>query len=149
MCDEGATLDECRFHIHGSIDRYGWFIQYVEVEPISRAWAYTIGLSAGFDHPELAVTGVHPDTAARVLNGIGDLIREGHRFPGHRLSDLRGRPITFWPVHRAHWRRGVFAVWDDYYECLGPPLPARSALEVVLPGQRTRLALPTSVIGEP
>jgi hypothetical protein len=68
MC-EGATLDECRFSIHGIIDRYGWFIQYVEVEPITLAWAYTIGLSARFGHPELVIVGVTPDTAARILNG--------------------------------------------------------------------------------
>jgi hypothetical protein len=63
MC-EGATLDECRFAIHGIIDRYGWFIQYVEVDPITRAWAYTIGLSAGFEHPELIIAGVRPEGAA-------------------------------------------------------------------------------------
>lgn len=55
MCD-GASLDEVRFGIHGIIDRYGWYIQGVEAPPGGRSWAYTIGLSAAFDHPELIIT---------------------------------------------------------------------------------------------
>ena len=71
---EGASLDEARFNIHRIIDRYGWFIQYVEGAPVTRAWAYTIGLSAGFEHPELIITGVKPETAARTLNGSKALL---------------------------------------------------------------------------
>lgn len=147
MCD-GASLDECRFNIHGIIDRYGWFIQYVEVDPITRAWAYTIGLSAGFEHPELIITGVWPETAGRVLNGIGEMIRDGRHFvPGDRLIDPAGRYIRLSKVHPRHFEQGVFAAWVDYYDCLGPPHPEPEALEVVLPGRKALLASPRSPIG--
>lgn len=147
MC-EGASLDECRFQIHGIIDRYGWFIQYVEVEPISRAWAYTIGLSAGFEHPELIIAGVRPETAAWVLNGIGEKIRAGMRFtPEHRLVDPAGKHTHFSDVHPRHFERGVFASWVDYYDCLGPPHPDPKAFEVVLPGRKAMLTTPWSPIG--
>jgi Domain of unknown function (DUF4262) len=147
MC-EGATLDECRFAIHGIIDRYGWFIQYVEVDPITRAWAYTIGLSAGFEHPELIIAGVRPEGAARVLNGIGEMIRDGAYFaPGDPLLDHPGRCIRLSPVHPRHFERDVFAAWVDYYDCLGAPQPEHEALEVVLPGRKALLASPRSPIG--
>lgn len=150
MCDEGATLDECRFNIHGIVDRYGWFIQYVEVKPVARSWAYTIGLSAGFGHPELIVTGVGAQTSALVLNQVGEMIREGHIFtPGDCLFDPHEKHTHFSEVHPNHFDRGVFATWNDYYECLGPPYPAAIALEVVLPGRKAMLASPTSPFGGP
>jgi len=148
MCDEGATLDEVRFDIHGIIERYGWFIQYVEVVPINRAWAYTIGLTAGWDHPELLVTGVTPQAAARVLNSLGEMVRAGRYFaPDDCLIHASAGRIRFSEVHPAHYDRGVLAAWVDYYECLGVQ-PAEAALEVLLPAQKAKLATPTSSIGE-
>ncbi|MGH2554742.1 MAG: DUF4262 domain-containing protein [Actinomycetota bacterium] len=147
MC-EGASLDECLFDIHGIIDRYGWFIQSVEVTPITRAWAYTIGLSAGFEHPGLVITGVRPETAGRTLNGIGEMIRDGKHFmPGDRLIDAAGGYIHLSRVHPHHFERGVFAAWVDYYGCLGPPHPEPEALEVVLPGRKALLDSSRSSIG--
>lgn len=57
MCD-GATPDEMRFMVYGHIEKYGWHIVYVENQKRSASWAYTIGLSSRFGHPELAVVGV-------------------------------------------------------------------------------------------
>lgn len=147
MC-EGASRDEALFWVHGIIERHGWFIQYVEVEPVRRAWAYSIGLSAGFSHPELVVVGVTPEQAARLINGVGEMIREGERFtPEDCLLDPSERHIHFSKVHPNHFRRGVFAVWKDYYKSLGPPLPPAKALEVVPPGRKSMLRRPTSPIG--
>ncbi|MCA1704589.1 MAG: DUF4262 domain-containing protein, partial [Actinobacteria bacterium] len=148
MCDGGATLDEARFNIHGIIDSFGWFIQYVEVAPVSRAWAYTVGLSAGFAHPELIITGVRAQTAARVLNQIGEMIRSGGAFTaGDCLTDAGGKHIHLSVVHPEHFDRGLFAVWSDYYDCLGPPYPEAVALEIVLPGRKPMLAARRSPIG--
>ena len=147
MCDEGATLDEVRFNIHGIIDRYGWFIQYVEAFPTRRAWAYTIGLTVGFDHPELVITGVTPQAAARVLNGLSEMVQAGRQFsPGSSLVDLCGGEIRFSEMHPAHYDRGVLAAWVDYYGCLGTQPPA-SALEVLLPGRQPQLKTSSSPIG--
>jgi hypothetical protein len=148
ICDEGATPDECRFNIYGIIDRYGWFIQGVKVEPVARSWAYTIGLSAGFDHPELVITGVTMETAGRILNEIGETIRAGAHFTHGQcfVDDQERHAARLSEVHPAHFDRGVFAVWQDYYECLGSFPPAR-VLEVVLPGRKPMLARPWSPIG--
>jgi len=149
MCDEGATLDEVRFAIHGIIARHGWFIQYVEASTVARSWAYTVGLSAGFGHPELIVVGVTATKAARVLNRLGDMVRDGDKLgPGVGLVDTNRKHTHFSVVHPTHFQRGVFAAWTDYYGCLGPPYPAAAALEVVLPNRRPRFASPKSRFGE-
>ena len=147
MCDEGATLDEVRFNIHGIIDRYGWFIQYVEAFPTSHAWAYTIGLTAGFDHPELVVTGVTPQAAARILNRLGEMIRSGRSFGvgGNHFVPSIGQ-LCFSEVHPAHYDRGVLATWIDYYDCLGMR-PSATAIEVLLPGREAQLATSSSSFG--
>ena len=56
-------------------------------------FAYTVGLF-GLDHPELLIFGVQPDTAAGVLNTLGQRIRSGGAI-------LPGQIVAFdeWP-HR-------------------------------------------------
>lgn len=137
MCN-GASLDEVRFDLHGRIERHGWAVQYVAEESIGRSWAYTIGLAAGFDHPELVVVGLEPEPAGGLLNVLGDMIRDGTRFDAGHLTR----------VHPAHFVRGVFASWVDYYGALGRR-PAAKALEVVPPGRTPKLDRASSPIGKP
>jgi hypothetical protein len=151
ICD-GATVDECRFDIYGAIERYGWFIQGVEPGPTTIGWAYTIGLTAGFDHPELIVpvSGPDLDDTGHLVNGLGQLISEGKRLsPENAVWRFDGSHVHFSEVHPNHFERGVFAVWDDYYESLGGPLPKREVLEVVPAGDEPLLSGPTSIIGSP
>jgi Domain of unknown function (DUF4262) len=67
------------------VRRHGWKINYIfaceVIEPASDAgegppFAYTVGLF-GLHHPELVILGVTPETAAGVLNTLGDRIRAG------------------------------------------------------------------------
>lgn len=98
--------------------------------------------------PELIVTGVNPQIAARALNGMGEMIRAGERFtPDSCLVDLAGKHTHLSEVHPRHFESGAFAAWVDYYACLGPPHPAAEALEVVLPGRTALLASPRPSIG--
>lgn len=86
--------------------------------------------------------------AARVLNGIGEMIRAGTHFsPEHCLVDPAGNHTHFSEVNARHFERGVFASWLDYYDCLRPPHPEPAALEVVLPGGKAMLASAWSPIG--
>lgn len=98
--------------------------------------------------PALPPRSSSPETAARVLNGIGEMIRDGTCFsPGDRLVDSAERYSYLSAVDPHHFDRGVFAVWVDYYDCLGPPYPEAEALEVVLPGRKAMLASSRSSIG--
>lgn len=80
-----------------TIRRHGWLIQYVGGDSCSAPWcdcppsdgppfAYTIGLF-GLAHPELLIVGVPPDTAASVLNNLGERIRAGETLlPGQLIE---------------------------------------------------------------
>lgn len=99
-----AWFDQETARRTATIRRQGWQIQYVGGSTCSRPgcacgpgdgppFAYTIGLF-GMGHPELLIFGVPPETAAGVLNDLGNRIRAGE-------SLLSGQLITFadWP-HR-------------------------------------------------
>lgn len=67
QCDNPqATLDDYFDVVRAIIRDRGWAVQFVEDD---RPFAYTIGLrDNGF--PELLITGLPPQTSARVLNSI-------------------------------------------------------------------------------
>jgi Domain of unknown function (DUF4262) len=93
-----TTVDDEDTYLAGMIRHYGQFIQYVFGDDDGPSFAYTIGL---FDHnhPELLILGLPEETAARVLNMLGDLVRDGRVRTGRTLTP--GQVITFdeWP-HR-------------------------------------------------
>lgn len=147
MCD-GASLDEMRFSLHAKIERFGWALQYVSDGRTAQSWCYTVGL-AGFDHPELVVVGLEAKAAAGLLNAIGGSIRAGERLnQGEHVVDEEGREFHLSQVHSAHFARGLFAVWVDYYKALGRH-PIQAAFEVVPPGRLPRLERASSPIGAP
>jgi hypothetical protein len=142
MCEicDGMTGETSRRQRRESIDRYGWAVVLVEAEPVSSAWAYTVGLVESFDHPELIVTGLAPWPAGALLNELADYVRRGGRLtPGDIVSDPHRKPLRFGKVHDAHWDHGTFAMWRDLYEHLGPPYPEPHAVEVILPRRVPRL----------
>lgn len=134
ICD-GATEDEFLFDLYGKIDRYGWAVIAVEASHDTPNWSYTVGLSDGFGHPELVVVGLQPYDAQRLLNLIGGHVRRGERFDaGTRLAvPQAGVEVHLGEVHPAQWEHGVFAMWEGYYEALGPPHPDEQAIQVLLP----------------
>lgn len=149
ICD-GATPDEALFGVHGCVETYGWFIQYVEGRTLANSWAYTIGLTLHFRHPELVLVGADMGDTGRILNGLGDMVRDGMTItPEHCFIDPYGSHTHISPVHPIHFRKGVFAVWNEYFESLGPPPPEESALEVVLPGRKPMLRGPNFKPNEP
>jgi Domain of unknown function (DUF4262) len=58
-----GKLDE----MYATMMRHGWAMHYVESALVP--FAYTLGLTR-HDSPELLVTGVSPQRAARLLNGV-------------------------------------------------------------------------------
>lgn len=140
ICD-GATEDEFLFDLYGKIDRFGWAVISVEASHDTPNWSYTVGLSDGWDHPELVVVGLQPYDAQRLLNLIGGRIRQGERFdPGMRLAvPQAGVDVHFGAVHPEQWEHGVFGTWEGYYDAVGPPYPDEQAIQVILPtGRRGR-----------
>lgn len=68
-----GTIEEYLDSLRETIRDHRWVVQYVE-SPTSPS-AYTIGLH-DLGHPELLITGLAPDVAARVLNSIGHMIAD-------------------------------------------------------------------------
>lgn len=135
MCD-GASRDEVRFHLHGKISRHGWAIFAVE-NAGTLGWVYTIGLVAGFNHPELVVVGQEPALAGTVLNHLGERVRQGERLDVVDRTALDPQPeVGLTHVHPAQIEHGLLNAWLDYYGALGPPHPEPQALQVVLPDGR-------------
>lgn len=81
----GEYLDELR----STIRDHGWAVQFVESD--QRPLAYTIGLhDKGL--PELLVTGMHAQTATKLLNAIGhQMVYEGMVLQPAEHIDCGGR----------------------------------------------------------
>jgi hypothetical protein len=115
--DSDETLEEFYARvIRPTIDRCGWYIQYVGDPRGGPSYAYTIGLT---EHgcPELIVTGVTPEEASALLNDGGELLHGRHLGHGQRVT-VAGRRVEVveLPHPEAHL---LFA--DDVY---GPDLKA-------------------------
>ncbi len=71
-CDNpNGTEQEYLQSLRETIDDHGWAVQYVESD--SRPFAYTVGLTKR-GMPELVITGMKPNTSARLLNSIAHMI---------------------------------------------------------------------------
>jgi hypothetical protein len=133
ICD-GASPEEARRRLATLVRRYGWAIQGVEAGPRSAPWAYTIGLSEMFGHPELVIAGAEVEAAAAGLNELAERVGSGERFEaGRRGILLLGAKVDVVPIEPVHLRRGLLAAWEDYYADLESVRPRLEAVQVVLP----------------
>jgi hypothetical protein len=72
QCDNPhGTLDDYLDILRDTVKDHGWAVQYVESE--RRPFTYTIGLH-DLGLPELLITGLPPQTSARLLNSIAHQI---------------------------------------------------------------------------
>ena len=92
-CDEPEeSLDEYYGRvIRPTIERFGWFIQYVDGEGRAPSFAYTIGLT---EHgcPELIATGLTQVESATLLNNGGEAVHRRAVEHGQRLT-IAGRRV--------------------------------------------------------
>jgi hypothetical protein len=88
-------LDQDDAWLRETVRRNGWAVQAVCGEGTEPPFAYTVGLF-GLGHPELLIYGMSPESAAGVLNELGERVRQQRRVvPGELLTFER------WP-HRLH-----------------------------------------------
>ena len=68
MCDHpGSTKEDYLAEVRATMLEHGWAVQFVEDDRVP--FAYTVGLT-GRGLPELLVTGLPPQRAARLLNRV-------------------------------------------------------------------------------
>ena len=132
ICD-GGTLEELHRRIDDAIDGRGWFISAVEAGPGVPAWAYTIGLSERFGHPELVV--VDPQCFACAADLINALAEDVARGVVHQAGDTvggQGRLVArIGAVHPEEWNTDRFNGWLWYYEEKPWQPPPARALQVI------------------
>jgi hypothetical protein len=110
------------------LDRYGWSV----VSTIYRGelFTHTVGLSWGYEHPEIEIIGLNEEVAAMLLNALARRVLGGERFGANcKLEDIvddvplilvenplnpHGEPLTngrlrlIWPDdhNRFPWEKG-------------------------------------------
>jgi hypothetical protein len=120
--------------IQADIDTYGWHVIKVCEDDEGPGFAFTIGLFRRFQHPELIIFGLPPDTMHLMLNAAGEAIRAGRSYtPGNDYDDiLEGYDCTFRTVPRRQYKEYLgYARW--YYQ--GDDFPA---LQLVWPDREHR-----------
>jgi hypothetical protein len=137
MCEicDGMSREESLSALHDHVLRVGWSITAVTASARNPTWAYTIGLSTSFDHPELVVVGVTPEQAAVGLNELGGRVADGEAFDRWSTADVLGVEVRFAEVHPAHFDLGTFDQWIAYHDAVGGAWPPARALQVVLPDE--------------
>jgi len=81
---------------------HGWHVINVISEP---AFSYSIGLYENYGHPEVIVFGLDLNVMHRMINAIGDQIKEGGSFDDLDESDdvLEGYNVIFRTVEMKHY----------------------------------------------
>ncbi len=96
--------------VTADVSAYGWHVVLVAASDTAPDIAYTVGLSASFDHPEVAVLGLPSPKAHMLLNEVGAAVRGGSKFgPDDRVTDLIvGLEVAFRPFPK-----------EQYFQYLG------------------------------
>lgn len=131
MCNEceGENFDAWRFEVYADIERYGWMIQAVIGDEPALTWAYTIGLAGGLGHPELVVVGLGMNATGRLLNGIGEQIREGRRFNNGDVLVGSGDDVVWLSeVDRGNFETGVLGMCGAITELSARTIPRKERL---------------------
>lgn len=92
-----ATDDDER-QILEDIAKRGWHLIAINDDPRGSALAYSIGLYHTLGHPEVILFGLNSvQTMGQIVNDIGYLIRQGHRFEDGAETDelLEGYSCRF------------------------------------------------------
>lgn len=112
----------------------GWSVQAASGNDVTAPWAYTVGLWASHQAPELVIAGLPPGQMTEVLHAVAERLAQGGTLPvGGAIDGLRPGPLSVRPVH-ASWREtSVFGVCDLYYGYVRPRY-----LQIVWPDRRGR-----------
>jgi hypothetical protein len=110
------------FRIAWTIDRHGFFIQYVLGDSGHPPWAYTIGLMAQ-GSAEFVIMGIDPESASFVLHRVHDdvIAEREFRVGRNRRHTIAGQPVRFLRVLNEYLdiRLGLFGAAEGYYASTG------------------------------
>lgn len=118
--EDQPTWDDGDIELVGHVQDFGWHVAWIEAEGTTPAWAFTVGLTHTFGHPEIAMFGLQSQVMANCLNLVGEQIRGGDPLVP---DEPRDRVFAKYPAIPKSvdlsWYRDLFgyAVWFAQ----GPP----------------------------
>lgn len=97
------------------IQDHGWYVLKVPEDAEGPGFAFTVGLWANYQHPELIMVGLSLDLMHPLLNLAGGEVRDGRqRFEAGQLSSelIKGHLCTFVEVAPESYRDYLgYALW--------------------------------------
>jgi hypothetical protein len=92
--------------IEGDIAEYGWSVMKVAADGSDPNFAYSIGMERTLGHPEIIIVGLPLDIAHRLINDVGEAVKNGKRYSAGAVSDefLEGFDVTFRHVPEYQYR---------------------------------------------
>jgi len=111
---QGRDLDDKERNLLGHIRQNGWSVTNIREQDGVPGWAFTIGLFENFEHPEVTIFGLNPDSRHTILNWIGENIRDGNPFIAEQEHDWVLDGYKCWSrTVQSVWYRDLFgwAIW--------------------------------------
>lgn len=115
--------------ILSNVEEFGWHVTLVPEDEEGPAFAYSVGLFHGFEHPEIVMFGLPLEDLHQIINVIGEEVEQGRRFSDGDVAagildqaDVLFRKVA--PEYYAeHFGRAqLFYQGDDFpvLQCLWP-----------------------------
>jgi hypothetical protein len=102
-----------------AIETYGWHVTNVfnREGDSGPEWSYSTGLFHSCAHPEVVIFGLELNNMQKIINRIGDLVKNGSKFePGNEYFEiLAGYGCRFRELSVVHYRSYLgWSIW--FYE---------------------------------
>lgn len=97
--------DPSRDLVRENIAKFGWHVVLVPEDAEGPGFAYSIGMTPTFGHPEFVVIGLKLEFMHTMINTLGTMVRGGRRFGTDDRVDevLRGYPVRLGMVDRIYY----------------------------------------------
>src|ERR1700744_6378537 len=96
--------------VTATVGEHGWGISGRHGDEEAPPWAYSVGMWASYQAPELVMCGLPVDSAAAVINAIGARMADGVRFGADEMLDAGGLSDALAPLRRESSREMAGAV---------------------------------------
>ena len=97
-----------------TVAKHGWQVSMIESDGYNPSFAYTIGLTKTYGHPELIIMGLGTQLMGELLNIAGDLIKNGHKIQLDKEYDdfLNGYNCRFIQMHKDYYSDYLgYGIW--------------------------------------
>jgi len=104
--DEQLSDKKLEKRLIKTVEKNGWQVNQIESDGYTPSFAYTIGLTKSYGHPELIILGLDVNLMGELLNIAGDLVKNGKVLKLDTLYDdfLQDYNCKFINVHKDYFK---------------------------------------------